>query len=189
MLQVQGMGLRGAGLSGRAGGVWGGNGQRRPPRPGLAVRISRYRAQGIPPISISRLLRGSEEYFPRGLAGFHPAAGKHGSVSRSPASLFLSSRLRPPRSACTSCRTSPPPTSCISFLSISAVRRVSRTRRGGTRPACAHDPGASGTAPAMGSTRGAAGTMHRVPAHPAHPLPSRELFLGCPGPAKPVPRC
>lgn len=159
------------------------------PQAGLAIPISHYRAQSMLPVSVSSLLRGSEGYFTRGFAGFHLAAGKHGSFSRSPASLFLSSRLRPPRSACTSCRTNPHPTSCISFLSISAVRRASRTRRGGTRPACAHDRGASGTAPAAGGTHGAAGTMRRVPAHPAHPLPPRKLFLGHPGPAEPIPRC
>lgn len=90
--------------------------------------------------------------------------------------LSLPSHLHPPRSACTSCRTSPPPTSCISFLSISAVRRASRTRRAGTRPACAHDPGASGGAAL--SWQGAPRTMHWVLAHPGHPLPSHQLFLG-----------
>lgn len=49
---------------------------------------------------------------------------------------------RPPRSGCTSCHTSPPPMSCISSPNTSAALRASRTRRGGTRPACAHDPGA-----------------------------------------------
>lgn len=36
-------------------------------------------------------------------------------------------------------------------------------------------------------THGAARTIHRLLAHPGHPLPSPELLLGCPGPAKPIP--
>lgn len=53
MLQVQGMGLSGPGLSGRAGGFGVGVGSR-PPQASLAIPISHYRAQSMLPVSVSK---------------------------------------------------------------------------------------------------------------------------------------